>query len=60
MLLQGGEVCEGIDLIQFTGVDQAHEHVTHLGPIGILVEVSVLAVKNSLFQSPFTDSDTVP
>ena len=48
MLLQGSEVFEGIDVIQLTGVNQAHEHITHRGPVGILKKVRILAVIPSL------------
>ena len=34
--LQFGEIVEGIDPIQFAGVDQAHEEVAHPRPIQVL------------------------
>ena len=33
VFLQFDEVVEGIDAIQFTGVDQAHEQIAHLGAV---------------------------
>ena len=45
MLLKLGEILEGIDLIQLTGVDQTHEQVTHASSILCLVEVGVLTMK---------------
>jgi hypothetical protein len=42
--LQLGEVLEGIGAIQFAGVDQAHEQITHLGAIRGLIKETVFAV----------------
>ena len=33
VLEQLGQVVEGIDAVQFAGVDQAHEQVPHVGPV---------------------------
>ena len=48
-----GQVVERIDAVEFTGVDQAHEQVPHVGPVFGLVEVGILAVKNGLFECSF-------
>ena len=50
--LQGRQVVERIDIIKRTGVDQAHAHIVHRGPIGILMEARILAMKNGLWDVP--------
>jgi hypothetical protein len=41
VLLQFGEVVEGIDVVEFAGVDQAHEQVAHAGAVLGLIEMGV-------------------
>jgi hypothetical protein len=55
VLLQFGEVIEGIHLVQFTSVDQAHEQVAHAGAVLGLIEVGILAMQDSLLQGSFAD-----
>ena len=55
VLVQLGQVVEGIDAVQLTGVDQAREQIPDTGAIFGLVEVGILAVQNRLFQGLFTD-----
>jgi hypothetical protein len=55
VLEQLGQVIEGVYAVQFTGVDQAHEQIPHVGAMLRLVEVRILAVKNRLFQRLFAD-----
>ena len=50
MFLQFREVVEGIDTVQFAGVDEAHEQIAHLGAILGLVEQRVLSMQNRSFQ----------
>jgi hypothetical protein len=54
VLEQLGQVVERVDVVQFAGVDQAHEQIPHAGAIFRLVEVGILAMQNRLFQSLFT------
>jgi len=42
VFLQLGEVVEGIGVVQFTGVDQTHVQVTHLGTVLGLIEQTIL------------------
>jgi len=49
------QVVERIDLIQFTGVDQAHEEIAHLSAVQSLVEQRVLPVEHSPLQCLFAD-----
>jgi hypothetical protein len=42
MFLQFGEVVEGIDAVQFAGMDQTHEQIPHLGAVRGLIEQTVL------------------
>ena len=55
MLLQFGEVVEGVNIVEFAGVDQAHEQVAHAGTVLGLVEVGVFAVENRLFEGAFAN-----
>ena len=55
MFLQFGEVVEGISLVQFAGVDQAHEQVADPGAVFGFVKVSVFAVQDGLFQGSFAN-----
>ena len=44
------QVVERIALVQFAGVDQAHEEIAHLGPVHRLIEEGILAMKNRFLQ----------
>ena len=44
MLLQRGEVVEGVRAIQFASVDQAHEQIADPSSVGRPVEHGVLAI----------------
>ncbi len=55
MLLQFGQVVEGIDAVQFAGVDQAHEQVADAGAVLGLVEVGIFAMKDGLLEGLFAD-----
>jgi hypothetical protein len=41
VFLQLGEVVEGIIIVQFAGVNQAHKQVTHLGAVLGLIKQRV-------------------
>ncbi len=49
------QVVEGIDLVQFAGVDPAHEQIAQRRSVHRLVEERVLTVQNGLLQSAFRD-----
>jgi len=53
VLLQFGEILEGLGLVQFAGMDQTHEQVSHAGPIVGLVEVGVLAMQDCFLEGLF-------
>ena len=55
VLEQLGQIVEGVDAVQFTGVDQTHEQIAHVGTVFRLVEVRILAVQNRLFQCSLAD-----
>ena len=50
--LQLGEVVERIDVVEFAGVNQAHEQVSHLRSIPVLVKQRVLAMQDRFLQCP--------
>ena len=50
--LQLRQVVERVDLIQLTGVDQAHEQVADAGPVLRLVKQSIFAMQDGLLQCP--------
>src|ERR1039458_3479792 len=52
MALQLGEIVERIDVVEFAGVNQAHEQVSHLRPISVLVKQRVLAMQDRFLQCP--------
>src|ERR1039458_3433551 len=52
MTLQLGEVVERIDVVEFAGVNQAHEQVSHLRSIPVLVKQRVLAMQDRFLQCP--------
>jgi hypothetical protein len=49
------QVIERVGLVQFAGMDQAHEQIAHPRPVRRLIEERVLAVQNRLLQSAFGD-----
>jgi hypothetical protein len=53
--LQRDEVVEGLDLVQFGGMDQAHEQVADARPIQGAIEQRVLAMQDRLLQGAFAD-----
>ena len=53
MFLEFGEVVEGIDAVQFAGVDQAHKQIAHTGAVLGLIEIRIFPMKNSLFEGLF-------
>ena len=55
MLLKNRQIVERIDAVELTGMNQAHEHVPDASAVGSLIEVSILAVENGLFQGTFTE-----
>ena len=55
VLLEFGQIGEGVDAIQLTRMDQAHEQVAHSGSVLCLVEVGIFAMENRLFEGSFTD-----
>jgi hypothetical protein len=44
VLAKGGEVVEGVDLVETTGVDKTHEEVAHRRSPGRLVGEGVFAM----------------
>jgi hypothetical protein len=42
------QVVERVDLVQFAGVDQAHEEIAHPRPVHRLIEERILGMQNSL------------
>lgn len=55
MTKQFRQVIEGIDLIQFTRMDQTHEQIACLCSLQCSVEQRVSAIQNGLFQRTFDD-----
>jgi hypothetical protein len=55
MLLQLGEVVEGVGPAEFAGVNQAHEQIADASPILGLIEERVLAMQDGFFQGPLAD-----
>ena len=55
MFLQFREVVEGIDTVQFAGVDEAHEQITYLGTIFGLIEQRVLSMQDRSLQRALDD-----
>jgi hypothetical protein len=53
--LQGDEVVERLDLVQFGGMDQAHEEVTDPRPIQGPIEERVLPMQDRLLENPLAD-----
>src|SRR5580704_9563740 len=45
------QIVERIDLIQFAGVNQAHEEVAHPRSVHRLIEQRILSMKNRFLQS---------
>ena len=55
MLLQGHEVVEGVDPVEFAGVDQAHVDVAHPGPRKRYIGQRVFAVEDGRLEPPLRD-----
>jgi hypothetical protein len=55
VLLQFGEILEGVGLAKFAGVDQTHEQVSRAGSILGLVEIGVFAMQDRFLQGMFTN-----
>ena len=49
------QVVERIDLIQFAGVDQAHEEVAHARSVHCFVEERILTMQDGFLQHSFGD-----
>ena len=49
------QVVERVDLVQFAGVDQAHEEIAHPRPVHRLIEERVLTVQDRFLQCPLDD-----
>ncbi len=60
VLLQFGEVMEGVGAAQFAGVDQAHEKIADLGAIERAVKQSILAMEHRAFQHLFAEIMPIP
>ncbi len=52
VFLQFGQVLERIGVVQFAGVDQAHEPIAYRGAVLGLIKERVLAMQNAFFQGP--------
>jgi hypothetical protein len=55
MALQLGQVVEGVGVAQLTGVNQAHEQITHLRSVQRPIKQGILPVKNGPLQRPFAN-----
>ena len=55
VFLQLGEVVEGIGVVQFASMNEAHVEVAHLGAVLGLIEQTILAMQNGLLQGPLTN-----
>ena len=55
MTLEGGQVVKRIGAIEPTGMDDAHEEVSHPGTVLRFVTQGVFAVQDGHLQSPFAD-----
>ena len=53
MLLQFGQVVEGIGIAEVARVDEAHEEVAYVSPVLGLVEECVFAVEHRFLQGSF-------
>ena len=54
MPLQFSEVIEGIEIIQFAGVNQAHIQITDVSAIQCLIKKRVLPVQDRFLQAHYT------
>jgi hypothetical protein len=50
-----GQIIEGIDPRQLTGVDDAHKQVSHIGAVSGLEKKGVFSMQYRVLQSSFTD-----
>ena len=48
------QIVEGVDAVQFAGVDQAHKQIAYTGPVPGFIEVGILAMENRLLEGSFT------
>ena len=55
MLLEFGEVVEGIDAVQFAGVDQAHKQISHTGAVVGFIKIRIFPMENCFLECSFTD-----
>ena len=55
VLLQFGEVVEGINVVEFAGVNQAHKQIAHPRPVQRLKKVRIFAMQNRFFEGPFAN-----
>ena len=46
VLLQLRQIVEGIDAVEFTGVDQAHKQIAYAGAVLGLKEIGVFSMEN--------------
>ena len=60
VLLQGHEVVEGVDPVEFAGVDQAHMDVAHPGPRKRFIGQRVFAVEDGRLEPPLRDVMPTP
>jgi len=55
VFLEFGEVVEGIDAVQFAGVDHAHEQIAYSGAVLGFIKIRVFPMKNCFLECSFTD-----
>ena len=55
VLLQLGQIVEGIAGAELAGVDEAHKEVAHAGAVLGLVEQRSFAMENGLLEGPLAD-----
>ena len=55
MLLEFGEVVEGIDAVQLAGVDQAHKQISHTGAILGFIKIRVFPMENRFLECSFAE-----
>jgi hypothetical protein len=55
MTLESGQVVKGIDAVESTGMDEAHEEIPHPSSILSLVTEGVFSMQDGHLQGPFAD-----